>query len=788
MANVTITQLPTASALTGTEAVPVVQNGVTVQTTTGAIQATSNLSTYPFLMTQATGALGSSRYITTGAGMTTVDGGAGSTFAINLVGAPLALVTSGTGFQVKTGTTTLINRSVAVSGSGLSISNGSGISGDPTISLSGIMSNFASVSGTGLLTVSGTVVSQTTITGTSNSITVTNGNASGGAPTIAIADNPVLTGTGGITVPTGTTAQRAGSNGTLRYNTSTATFEGYANGSWGAIISGSGVATFSAGSTGFTPSTPTSGGIVLAGTLNVASGGTGANTLTGYVIGNGTSPMTASATIPTTDLSGTISNAQLANSAITIGSTAVSLGGTITSLAGVTINGSTNTLTNIANASLTNSSVTIGTTAISLGATSLTLGGLTTVTVTQDPVSALQLATKQYVDNIAQGIDPKASVVNGSTVNFTASYSNGTLGVGATLTNTGTLVAFSADGITNSVGDRVLIKDQTTSAQNGIYTVTVAGSASVAWILTRATDMDVWAEVPSSFVFVETGSTLADTGWVCSSNAGGTMGTTAITFVQFSGSGSGVSSITFGSTGLTPATTTTGAVTVGGTLATTNGGTNLTSFTSGGAVYATSTSVLTTGTLPTASGGTNLTAFTSGGAMYATSTSALTTGTLPNTAGGTGQSSAFTQYGVTYASSTTVLATTSAGTSTTVLHGNASGAPTFGAVSLTADVSGTLTVTNGGIGVGTLTGLAYGNGTSAFTVATGAQVVAVIGSTAVTNATNATNLALTAGSGATNYITFASSATGNQAINTSTGLTFNATNSTITSGISGGTF
>jgi len=277
MANVTITQLPTASALTGTEAVPVVQNGVTVQTTTGAIQATSNLSTYPFLMTQATGALGSSRYITTGAGMTTVDGGAGSTFAINLVGAPLALVTSGTGFQVKTGSTTLINRSVAVSGSGLSISNGSGISGDPTISLSGIMANFASVSGTGLLTVSGTVVSQTTITGTANSITITNGNASGGAPTIAIADNPVLTGTSGLTIPAGTTAQRSGSNGTLRYNTSTGTFEGYANGAWGAIVTGSGVTSIATG-TGLTGGPITSiGTISLANTAVTAGAYTNAN-------------------------------------------------------------------------------------------------------------------------------------------------------------------------------------------------------------------------------------------------------------------------------------------------------------------------------------------------------------------------------------------------------------------------------------------------------------------------------------------------------------------------------
>ena len=75
----------------------------------------------------------------------------------------------------------------------------------------------------------------------------------------------------------------------------------------------------------------------------------------------------------------------------------------------------------------------------------------------------------------------------------------------------------------------------------------------------------------------------------------------------------------------------------GVTVATNRGGTGLASFTSGGAVYATSTSALTTGTLPTASGGTNLTSFTSGGAVYATSTSVLTTGTLPLTAGGTGQ-------------------------------------------------------------------------------------------------------------------------------------------------------
>jgi hypothetical protein len=91
---------------------------------------------------------------------------------------------------------------------------------------------------------------------------------------------------------------------------------------------------------------------------------------------------------------------------------------------------------------------------------------------------------------------------------------------------------------------------------------------------------------------------------------------------------SGVTVTTFnaGTTGFTPSSATSGAVTLAGTLATTNGGTGLTSFTSGGAVYATSTSALTTGTLPTTAGGTALTSFTANGVVYASSSSALTTG------------------------------------------------------------------------------------------------------------------------------------------------------------------
>lgn len=80
------------------------------------------------------------------------------------------------------------------------------------------------------------------------------------------------------------------------------------------------------------------------------------------------------------------------------------------------------------------------------------------------------------------------SVRAASTGNYVATYDNGDDGEGATLTNNSTLAAFAADGVTLAVGDRVLIKNQSTLLQNGIYEVTVAGSASVAWVLTRTFD------------------------------------------------------------------------------------------------------------------------------------------------------------------------------------------------------------------------------------------------------------------------------------------------------------
>jgi hypothetical protein len=580
-AQVTILQLPAAGAITGTEAVPIVQNGVTVQTTTAAL-AGSPVQTYTYLTVNQTPQLANSRSVGATNGLVTTDGGAQGVFNITTTGALLSLVNSSAGIQVKTNATTLVNRSIAVSNTGLSVTNGDGIAGNPTLSLTGQVLNLANASFNGfmVLTSAGGITS-TTLVGTANQIGITNTNGVGN-PVFTIANDPVMPGNGAMTIPVGTTGQQpvASAIGMIRYDSTFGAFYGYSGSGWNQFSLSGGVTQVNTG-TGLTGGPIVGVGTVSIANTTVTAGSYGSTTQVGTFTVNAQGQLTAAANvaISATSIGAVTTINGTANEITATGASTVTLslpaaltftgktitGGTYSSpniatiintgtltlptstdtlvgrattdtLTNKTISGANNTLTNIANASLTNSSITVGTTAIALGASSLTLGGLTSVAVTQDPTSALQLATKQYVDAVAEGLHVHASCAAATTGTLasitggTVTYNNGTAGVGATLTLSVALTVL--DGYTLVNGDRVLVKNEVASANNGIYTWATGGL-----VLTRATDFDTAAEMASGdFTFISYGTLYGSTGWV-QTDPVTVVGTSPVTWIQFSGSG-----------------------------------------------------------------------------------------------------------------------------------------------------------------------------------------------------------------------------------------------------------
>ena len=138
--------------------------------------------------------------------------------------------------------------------------------------------------------------------------------------------------------------------------------------------------------------------------------------------------------------------------------------------------------------------------------------GTNKITGVGTPTADADAATKAYVDSVAQGLDAKASCAAATTGNVT-------------LSGTQTI-----DGYALADGQRVLVKDQSTASQNGIYVVAV-GSWS------RSADADTWDELVAAFTFIEHGSTNANNGYICTIPVAGTLGTTAVTWAQFSGAG-----------------------------------------------------------------------------------------------------------------------------------------------------------------------------------------------------------------------------------------------------------
>ena len=272
-AQVKISQLPAAGPITGTEAVPIVQNGQTVQTTTAAISATpSQFQTFLTLNSEAT--LPNSRYLSTGLGLGLTDGGALSYYRITLNRASGSLENASTGIIAKDTASSVVARALQTSGNGISVADGNGVSGNPTFSLTGQVLALANATGAGFVSLpnNGSVVVRT-ITGTTSEIDVADGTGAAGNPMIGLADNPILPGTGSTTLPKGTAAQRpTGVTGMIRYNTDAATFEGYTASGWNQFALTGGVTLINTG-TGLT-----GGPITTSGTISIANTGVTAAT------------------------------------------------------------------------------------------------------------------------------------------------------------------------------------------------------------------------------------------------------------------------------------------------------------------------------------------------------------------------------------------------------------------------------------------------------------------------------------------------------------------------------
>ncbi len=151
-----------------------------------------------------------------------------------------------------------------------------------------------------------------------------------------------------------------------------------------------------------------------------------------------------------------------------------------------------------------------------------------------DATLPLQAVTLQQLQTVAAGFTVVLACEAATIANLNSVYANGAAGVGATLTNAGAMAAFAVDGYSANLNDRILVKNQTNTFENGIYTVTTVGSGAANWVLTRATDYDqAPSEIkPGTLVAINNGTVNATTSWLETATVV-TIGTDPILFTQF---------------------------------------------------------------------------------------------------------------------------------------------------------------------------------------------------------------------------------------------------------------
>ena len=621
-----------------------------------------------------------------------------------------------------------------------------------------------------------------------------------------------ITGSGAVTLTTGTTAQRPSVpvNGMIRYNTDLTAVETYQNNSWVSMEGGTVTSVnVAGGTTGFTftggPIT-SSGTITMTGTLGTANGGTGLSSLgtASQILGVNTAgtaleykSLTAGTGINVVDAAGsiTISNTGVTSVAATTTSTGLTIGGSpitttgtltfslstslqalaslgagtgtglvtqtgVGTFSNVTIQGTAGDIvvtngngvagnptidlatitqgtgSNFVKLTLDNYGRVTGNTAVgtsdittALGYTPVNKAGDTmtgpldmgnfAITNLANPVNGTDAANKNYVDSTVSGLSWKEAVVAATT-------GPGTL---ATSFQSGSII----DGVTLATGDRILVKNQTNQTENGIYVVNATGAP------TLATDANTGTSLVGAAVFVDQGSTQADTAWVQTTPSPITLGTTNIVFQQFSGSGTYVAG-----TGLVLSGNTFSLATP---VATANGGTGLTTIGTAGQILG----------VDTAGTGLEYKSLTGGTAISVSSTAGVLT--INNT----GVTAVTAGTGISVSASTGSITIANTGVTSVNVSGGTTGLSfSGGPVTTTGTITmaGTLAATNGGTGL-----TAYGTANQILGMnagATGLEYKAVTAGTGIGVANTAgaitfSNTGVTSLSGTANQINVSSS-------------------------------